>query len=98
MEKAKEFVEKFFSDDDFMAKIIFESGMYTWSGEKGNHISDDEQNKAIAEAAKKNGYDITPEDYKVAMKEYFEGIGTMNTVKKVFHLAKIARKVAKENK
>ena len=97
-EKAKEFVEKFFNDDDFMSKVIYESGMDQWRGKKGQEIEDGEQDKAITNAASKLGYEITPEEYKAASKEYTESIGGWQTIKKVFHLAKISKQVAKERK
>ena len=96
--KAKEFVEKFYNDDDFTAKVVYESGMYQWQGKKGQEIEDGEQDKAITDAAGKLGYEITPEEYKAASKEYLEGIGGRQTIKKVFRIVKIAKKIAKEHK
>ena len=96
--KAKEFVEKFFNDDDFTAKVIYESGMDQWKGKKGQDMPDEEQDKAITDAAGKLGYKITPEEYKAAAKEYSEGIGGWQTIKKVFHIAKIGKRVSKERK
>ena len=96
--KAKEFIEKFYNDDDFMAKVICESGMYQWQGKKGQEMEDGEQDKAITDAAGKLGYEITPEEYKAASKEYLENIGGWQTVKKIFHIAKTAKKIAKEHK
>ena len=97
-EKAKEFVEKFFNDDDFTFKVIYESGMDQWKGKKGQNTPDEEQDKAIVAAAAKLGYKITPEEYKAASKEYSEGIGGWQTIKKVFHIAKIGKRVSKERK
>ena len=96
--KAKEFVEKFFNDDDFTFKVIYESGMDQWKGKKGQNTPDAEQDKAITDAAAKLGYKITPEEYKAAAKEYSEGIGGWQVIKKVFRIAKIGKKVAKERK
>ena len=96
--KAKEFVEKFFNDDDFTAKVIYESGMDQWTGKKGQDIPDNEQDKAITDAASKLGYKITPEEYKAAAKEYSEGIGGWQVIKKIFRIAKIGKRVAKERK
>ena len=97
-EKAKEFVEKFYNDDDFLFKVIYESGMDQWRGKKGQEMEDEEQNKAIIDAAGKLGYEITSEEFKAANKEYSEGIGGWQVVKKIFHVAKVGKKVAKERK
>ena len=96
VEKAKEFVEKFYSDDEFMAKIIKESRMFRLAGEGADKISDQEQHEKIAEAARNNGYDITSEEYASANKEYVDKLGGWKGIKMAFHIVKIAKKVRKE--
>lgn len=96
IEKAQAFVEKFYSDDEFMAEIIKESKMYRLAEKEADKISDEEQYKRIADAATKAGYDVTPEEFHNAQKEYADKLGAWKAMKTAFHMVKIAKKVSKE--
>ena len=91
-EQAKEFVEKFWNDDEFMRKVFIVSGAINWQGEAGRKMTDEEQNQAFIDAAKKFDYDITPEEYGEASKEYADNLGGFEAIKKVLHMAKVAKK------
>ena len=94
MDKAKEFVEKFYGDDEFAKKAIIASGMH----KKSKGTTEEEQNMQIVNAANKLGYDITREEYDAAMKTYFESLGFTGSVKKAFHLVKLIKAAEKEDK
>ena len=94
MEKAKEFVEKFYNDDEFAKKAIRAGGLY--KSQKG--MTEEESKMLIVKAANKTGYDITSEQYETANKAYFDSIGAWKAVKKAFHLIKLMKAVSKEEK
>ena len=96
-EKAEAFVEKFWNDDAFMEEVLVKSGAINWQGKKGEEKSDAEQNQAFANAAQELGYDITPDEYLAASKAYSDNLGGFNAIKKVFHMAKIAKKARKSH-
>ncbi|MBQ9017476.1 hypothetical protein IJ118_00155 [Candidatus Saccharibacteria bacterium] len=89
IEKANEFIEKFFSDDAFMEKTIREGGLY----KRGNDAPND--NATMVEAAKAVGFDFTKEEFEQANKTYKEKVGEWKAIKNVFHMIKIVKKVRK---
>lgn len=97
MEKAREFVEKFYNDDDFAKKVIREGDLVKSNKDKkdNNAQAGTEQ---IVNAAKKVGYDITGQEYEDANRAYFQEIGTFKAIKKAFHLVKLMKAVSKEEK
>lgn len=88
--KAEEFIEKFYTDDEFAYQVIKEGRLY-WRG-------DLDEEEDFAKAAVKVGYDITEEECDDANDDYLEKIGGREAFKKIIHLVKLARKVRKENK
>lgn len=94
MEKAREFVEKFYNDDEFAKEAIRAGGLY--KSQKG--MSEEESKLLIVNAAKKAGYDINSEEYETANRAYFSEIGTLSALKKAFHLIKLMKAVSKEEK
>ena len=94
MDKAREFVEKLYSDDEFAKKLILESGLY--KAQKGD--GEEKQKQQIVDGANKLGYKISVADYEAANKAYFESIGVWRSIKRAFHLIKLMKAVSKENK
>lgn len=93
MEKAREFVEKLYNDDEFARKVILESGIY--KAKRG--ATEEEQKQQITDAANKLGYEISVEEYEAANKAYFESLGAWKSIKKAFHLIKTIKAIVKEN-
>ncbi|MBQ7040856.1 hypothetical protein IJN73_02195 [Candidatus Saccharibacteria bacterium] len=92
IEKAGEFVEKFFTDDGFMVQAIKESGLDKYKKETGSDPSEKEQFEMMTRAAKLLGYDMTPEEYATASRAYFNQIGGWQSLRKVFHIATAFKK------
>lgn len=88
MDKAKEFVEKMFTDDAFLAEVAHHGGFK-------ENASDEEKNELIMKASKEIGYDFTTEEYTKAMEEYFEGQGPLGAIKAFAHMNKIIKKANK---
>ena len=93
MAKAGEFVEKFFNDDAFMLQAVKESGLEKYKNQ-GGEPSEKEQFEMMTRAAKILGYDMTPEEYAMASKAYFNQIGGWQSLRKVFHVATTFKRAA----
>lgn len=94
-EVAREFVEKFYNDEETMKQLLTIAG----AAEKiraGVKVSEEQQYKDFAEAATKMGYQATPEEYQAATKEYLDEIGTWDSLGKVFHIITVASDLARE--
>lgn len=87
--QAKEFIETFYNDEDIMKQILIltDAPAKIKAGEK---LSEEQQYREFAEAAGKIGYHATPEEYQEATKEYFEKIGSMESIAKVFRVIAVA--------
>ena len=88
-ESAKEFVEKFYNDDDFLREFVLKGGL-------NSKASDEEKKELIMKTSKEMGFDFTKEEYDEAGKNYFEGKGVFFAIKTFSHLNKIAKKAEKE--
>lgn len=94
-EKAREFVEKFYNDEETMKQVLIIAN----APEKiraGQKVSEEQQYRDFAEAATKMGYEATPEEYKEATKAYLEEIGSWDALGKVFHIITVATELAKQ--
>ena len=86
-ESANSFVEKMFTDDEFLKEVVRHGGIK--SGFR------DEKNELILKAAKEMGFDFSPEEYQKAMKNNL-GSGLLNIIKKLRRFNKVIRKAEKE--
>ena len=85
--KAKEFIEKFYNDDEFLVDVL----------KKNEDVFRDQDGeaqtfKAFVIAGKSVGYDFTEEEGTAAQKAYFDSIGTWGAIKKTIHFARVAKK------
>jgi hypothetical protein len=86
---AKEFVEKFYTDDEFIREFTLKGGLNS----KG---TDEEKQAAIMKVSKEIGYSFNNEEYTDALKSYFEGKGVIFAIKTFRHFNKVAKKAEKE--
>ncbi len=92
--EAREFIEKMYNDEETMREVL----LLTDAPEKikaGVKESEEQQYKNFAMAAGKLGYFATPEEFQKATKEYFEEIGSMESIAKVFHVIEVASELVK---
>lgn len=94
MDKAKEFVEKLYNDDEFAKEVIIAGELH----KKHKGMTEEESNMQIVNAAKKLGYNITREEYDATSKAYFESLGFKKSIKAAFRLVKLVKAVDKEAK
>ena len=94
MDKAREFVEKLYNDDDFAKKAIIAGEMH--KPQKG--ATEEDSKRQMVAAADKLGYDITVSEYESANKAYFDQIGAWKAIRKAFHLIKLMKAISKEEK
>ena len=93
--RAREFVEKLYNSEEIMKQVL----LLTDAPEKikaGVKLTEEQQYQDLAEAAGKMGYSATPEEYKRATEEYFEEIGSIESIGKVFHLIAVASDLVKQ--
>lgn len=62
----------------------------------GEKISEEQQYQDIAEVANKMGYHATPDEYRKAIKDYFEEIGSIESIGKVFHIIAVASDLTRQ--
>lgn len=89
-EKAKEFVEKTYNDDDFAIKVL-RAGDFKPGG-KGDQDPEDKGMENFVKAGQALGYDFTDAEVEVATKEYFNSIGQWKAIKKFLHFARLNKK------
>lgn len=95
MESAKEFVDKFYGDDDFMIEVLKNGDTLAQITSQGKEQNTDAQSEEFVKAAKDFGYEFSAYEYDEALKAHMEKIGAWNAVKLVFHMGKIAKKIEK---
>ena len=88
---AQNFVENFFEDDEFLKEVLRHRGF-----ERHENNSEEAENERMAKIADKMGFKFDVEEYKMAIKEYANNLGGWESMKKVFHMMKIATNVANE--
>lgn len=93
MEQAAAFVEKLYSDDNFLISAIKASGMNDVP--KGHKSTEEETNQMMVKAAKALGYDISTEEYSTALKAQTQKAGAWKAIKFVIRLTRLAKKVEK---
>lgn len=93
MTHAQSFVEKFFEDDQFVKEVLLHRGF-----DETDSNNEDAENERIVKAASEMGFKFSVEEYKEANKEYMNNIGGWETMRKIFHLIKVATKFVNENK
>lgn len=93
--QAREFVEKLYNDDELMKRVLILAGAPD-KIKSGAKPSEAQQYRDLAEVASKMGYYGTPEEFQEATKEYFEEIGSMESIRRVFRMVEIASNLVKE--
>lgn len=88
-ESAKKFVEKFYTDDEFLKKFCKNGGV----NKKAN---DQEKTKILLKTSKDMGYDFTEEEYKNANAEYFKDKGIWNFIKSLVRIKRLVKEAEKE--
>lgn len=92
-EKAREFVEKTYNDDDFAIKVL-RAGDFKPGG-KNDVDTEGRGMENYVKAGKALGYDFTDEEIEAAHKDYFESIGSWKALKKFMHFARLNKKARK---
>lgn len=97
MEKsqAREFVEKLYNDEEMMKKVLILAGAPD-KIKAGVKLTEEEQYRDLANAASKLGYNATPEEYQKATKEYFNELGSMESIGRVFRMIAVASDLVKK--
>lgn len=91
LEKAKEFVEKTYNDDDFAIKVL-KAGDFK-PGNQGNADAGDSGMGNFVKAGQALGYDFTEEEVETATKEYLDSLGSKwKALKKFMHFARLNKK------
>lgn len=90
-ESAKNFTEKFFSDDDFLKSFYLKGG----ADKKANN---EEKNELLIKTAKDMGYDFTMEEYKEAISDHYKGMGFWAAIKSFMRIRKISKVADKEKR
>ena len=93
--QARAFIEKLYNDEETMKQVLTLAGAPA-KIKAGQKLSEEQQYQDLAEAADKLGYHATPEEYQKATKEYFDEIGSMESIGKVFHIIAVASDLVKE--
>ena len=88
-DQAREFIEKLYNNEEIMKQVLILADA-TAKIKAGKKLSEEQQYQDLAEAASKMGYRATPEEYQKATKDYFEEIGTMESIGKVFQMIAVA--------
>ena len=85
-ESAKTFVNKMYTDDEFLKEIVRHGGMKRGEADQNNEL--------ILKAAGEMGFDFTAEEYQGATKEYFGGsfLKAIKTLRRVNKAVKQAEK------
>ena len=97
MESAKEFVKKFYEDDDLI-KELYKMGVLKPAGSYDKNAPEGEQQRKVVESAQKLGYDFTLDEYLAANKAYGQSIGIFKMISKIRHVGKVVKKADKESK
>ncbi len=92
-EKAKEFIEKAFTDDEFAIKVLQAGDFKPGGGDDKDPADRGMEN--FVKAGKALDYDFTDEEAEGALKEYMESIGTWKAIRKVMHFARLNKKARK---
>ena len=97
MEKnqAREFVEKLYNDEEMMKQVLIIAGAPD-KIKAGVKLTEEEQYQDLANAAGKMGYNATPEELQKATKKYFDEIGSMESIGRVFRMIAVASDLVKK--
>lgn len=92
MEHAKNFVEKFFEDDEFIKTIVRKRGFTRYENK-----SEDDENAKIVKAANEMGFKFDLDEYKTANKEYMNNLGGWEAAQRICHMLKVVMSMSNEN-
>ena len=92
-EHAQSFVERFFEDDEFVKEVLVHRGFQKHEGN-----DEEAENQRMVAAAWEMGFKFDVEEYKAANKEYLNELGGWETMRKIFHLLKLATNLSNDNK
>ena len=93
--QAREFIEKLYNDEEVMKQVLILADA-PQKIKAGKKLSEEQQYQDLAAAADKLGYHATPAEYQKATKEYFDEIGSMESIGKVFHIIAVASDLVKQ--
>ena len=88
-ESAKEFVEKFYNDDEFIREFTLKGGV-------NSRATNEEKQASLMRVAKEMKFNFNEEEYNEAIKNYFDGMGVWSAIKTFRHFNKVAKKAEKE--
>jgi hypothetical protein len=94
--KAEEFVKKTFTDDEFAIEVI-KTGEFKPGGKEDRDPADEGMENFV-KAGKALGYDFTDKEAKEAFEGYLKPLGAWGMIKKLAHLGRLNKKVAKQMK
>ena len=92
IEKAREFVGKFYTNDDFFRGVIRRSGVM--DPKQSSLETNEEQMQKIVATATELGYEATVDEFEAATKEYFERLGGWKALLTIFHMGKVGKQMA----
>ena len=93
MSIAESFVERLYNDDNFLVSVIKASGISDVP--KGHKTTQAETDEMMAKAARELGYEISTEEYSVALKTQTQKVGAWKAIKFLFRLTRLAKKAEK---
>ena len=97
MESAKEFVKKFYEDDELIREL-YKMEVLKPAGSYDKNAPEGEQQRKVVDAAQKLGYDFTLEEYLAANKAYGQSVGIFKMIFKIRHVGKVVKRAEKESK
>lgn len=92
MEHAESFVEKFFTNDEFIKEVVRRRGF-----SKYEHSSDEIENEKLVHIANEMGFKFDVEEYKTASMNYMNSLGGWEAAKAICHMLKVAIRLRDEN-
>lgn len=93
-EKAREFVEKTYNDDDFAIKVL-KAGDFK-PGKAGDAGAGESGMENFVRAGKALGYEFTDAEIDAATQEYLKSLGTWKAMRKFLHFARLNKKARKD--
>ena len=93
--QARDFIRQLYNDEDMMKQVLILANAPE-KIKKGVKLTEEEQYQDLSKAASEMGYQATPEELQKATKEYFDEIGSMEAVARVFKTVSIASRLVEK--
>lgn len=93
---AKDFVNRFYTDEKFMIKVLAESG-YARKIVDFNGFTQD-MDRILTDYACKNGFIMTIDEHKSAVRDYYEEIGMWNGIETIHRVHRISKAILRQSK